>query len=185
MRAESPELMPWARSSIAILCLLLAASVLSRIHTYRIQPEGGGVVAWEAPSGFVDLGDGILLPRDVAQPMILPIESCSSSASVYFAQVSPYEPDPSLLGRPRPGDRVFYVYRGWHLGNRFINISLNSIYFSRRAYARLKMQKIPTTEDFALKFIVPSSCKASPEAVMAVLRTTLQPFVFPAVQSRG
>lgn len=185
MRAESPELMSWARSSIAILCLLLAASVLGRIHTYRMQPEGGGVVAWEAPSDFVDLGEGILLPRDVAQPMMLPIETCSSSVSVLFVKVSPYEPDPSLLGRPRPGDRVFYVYRGWHLGNRFINISFNTMYFARRAYARWKMQKIPTTEDIALKFIVPSSCKASPEAVMAVLRTTLQPFVFPAVQSRG
>ena len=184
MRDQSPSLMPWARSSIAILCLLLAASVLNRIHAYRIQPEGGGVVAWETPSGFIDLGEGILLPRDVARHMILPIEACSSSVSVIFVQVSPYEPDPSFFGRPRPGDRVFYVYRGWHLGNRFINISLNAIYFARRAYARWKMQKIPATEDFALKFIVPASCNASPEEVTAVLRTTLQPLVFSSVQNR-
>ena len=46
MRDQSSSLMPWARSSIAILCLLLAVSLLNRIHTYRIQSEGGGVVAW-------------------------------------------------------------------------------------------------------------------------------------------
>lgn len=184
MRDQSLSLTPWARSCIAILCLLLAASILNRIHTYRIQPESGGVVAWETPSDFIDLGEGILLPRDVARHMILPIEACSSSVSVFFVQVSPYEPDPSLLGRPRPGDRVFYVYRSWHLGKLFINISLNAIYFARRAYARWKMQKILATEDFALKFIVPASCNASTEEVAAVLQTTVQLLVFSSVQNR-
>ncbi|MCJ2123138.1 hypothetical protein [Methylobacterium sp. J-077] len=169
MPAQPANLTPWARSGLALLCLLMAVSVGVRIYAYRQQSVSGTAVR-EAAGAPVDLGKGVLLPRSVAQHRSVQVSSCREPASVEFVQASPYGSDPSLLGVPRPNDHVFYVYRGWNLGSRFATASLNAIYFTRRAYARLAMQKLPATDDMAVKIIVPADCDASPDDVLAALR---------------
>ena len=148
MPVQPADLTPWARSGLVLLCLLLAASFAVRIYAYRQHSESG-TLGWEDRGAAVNLGEGVLLPRVAAQPLIVRVEACASPVSIVFVQASPYEPDPSLAGTPRPDDHVFYVYRGWNLGSRFVTASLNAIYFARRAYARLTMQKNPATDDMA------------------------------------
>lgn len=169
MPAQPANLTPWARSGLALLCLLLAVSVGVRIYAYQQQSESGKAVG-EAAGAPVDLGAGILLPRSVAQHRSVQVNSCRAPASIDFVQASPYGSDPSLVGAPRPNDHVFYVYRGWNLGSRFATASLNAIYFTRRAYARLAMRKNPATDDMAVKVIVPADCDASPNDVLTALR---------------
>lgn len=170
MPAQPAALTPWARGALIVLCFAAVASVSVRIHAHSWQQRSGGVPGWEASGSPVDLGGGILLPRAAAQPFAVRVETCPQPVSVDFVQASPYEPDPSLVGRPGPGDHVAYVYRGRDLGSRFITIKLNAIYLARLAYARLAMRRNPATDELALKMIIPSGC-ASPSAdVMAVLR---------------
>lgn len=169
MPAQPTNLTPWARSGLIVLCLLLAASVTVRSYAYQQRSEGG-TVGWGAFGAPVDLGEGILLPRAAARPLTLRVEPCTSPVSVNFFRTGPYEPDPSLVGTPRPNDRVFYVYRGLNLGNRFATVSLNAIYYARHAYARLTMRQKPAWDDIAVKIIVPASCEASPNDVIAALQ---------------
>ncbi|MDP4005184.1 hypothetical protein [Methylobacterium sp. NEAU K] len=175
MRSRHAALTSRARTGVIVLCLLLAASVSGRIYIYRQQPEAGEAAAGDAAGGPIDLGGGILLPRSAAQHRTVPVGSCVAPASIHFVAASPYGSDPSLVGAPGSDDRVFYVYRGWSLGSRLATISLNAIYFSRRAYARLRMQETPATDDLAVKIIVPTGCEASAEEVMSNLRLALHP----------
>jgi hypothetical protein len=158
MPAQPASLTPWARSGLALLCLLLAVSVGVRIYVYQQQSESGKAVG-EAAGAPVDLGAGVLLPRSVAQHRSVQVNSCRAPASIDFVQASPYGSDPSLVGAPRP-----------NLGSRFATASLNAIYFTRRAYARLAMRKNPATDDMAVKVIVPADCDASPNDVLTALR---------------
>ena len=175
MLAQPANLTIWARCGSALLCLLVAGSVSVRIYTYWRLSEGNATVAWEASGASVDLGDGVLLPRSAAQHRTLQHDSCPTPVSVDFVTAGPYGPDPSLVGAPQPNDHVVYVYRGWNLGSRAASVSLNAIHFARRAYARLAMQKNPAADDWAVKLIVPAGCDASPENLMSVLRSALQP----------
>ncbi len=169
MAAEPANLTLWARSGLILLCILLSASVAMRIYAYRQQSESGTVVRndTDVPA---DLGDGVLLPRSAAQHRTVQVATCSTPASIYFVMVSPYGADPSLVGAPRPDDRVFYVYRGWNLGRRYATISMNAIYFARRAYYRLTTQNALTTDELAVKIIVPAGCDTSSEDVLTALR---------------
>jgi hypothetical protein len=169
MPAQPAGLTIWARSGLVLLCLLLAASVAVRIYAHRQQSEGGAA-GWEALGAPVDLGEGILLPRTATQALTMRVQACTAPVSINFFQAGPYEQDPSLLGRPRPDDRVFYVYRGWKLEGWLATVSLNAIYYARHAYARLTMSKRPAWDDMAGKIIVPAGCDASLGDVMAVLR---------------
>lgn len=156
-----------ARAGLALLCLLVVTSAAMRVCVYGYAANAMGREEAGRPA---DLGDGVLLPRADARHLAVPIAACSASASVDFVLVGPYDRDPSLVGTLGPQDHVSYVYRGWNLGDRFVTLSLNAIYFVRRAYARLAMQKNPANDELAVKIIVPSGCAASPEDVMAVLR---------------
>ena len=85
--------------------------------------------------------------------------------------VGPYGSDPELADAPEPGDRIVYLYRGWNLGGRFASVSLNAIYFTRLAYARLTTGRNPAAEALAVRIRVPADCDASPEDVLAAFRT--------------
>ena len=174
MSARPATLTPWARGGLAALCVLLAASVLVRTYAYR-QGSEDGAAARDAPGGGVDLGRGVLLPRDAAKPLAISVASCSVPVSVSFVRARPEAPDPSLVGRPEPAGRIVYVYRGWDLGSRFVTLSLNAIYVARAVYARMTMGALPATDDLALRIVVPPGCEASPEQVMSVLRSTRPP----------
>lgn len=169
MPDQPTGLTPWGRSGLVILCLLLAASVAMRVYIYRQQSEGSPLVR-EAISATADLGNGVLLPRSVVQHRTVPVGSCPTPVSIDFVLVSPYGPDPSLVGAPRPDDRVFYVYRGWNLGSSFATATLNAIYFARRLFARLSLQQVPAFDEFAVKIIVPAGCDVPLDEVMTTLR---------------
>ncbi|MGU3326100.1 hypothetical protein ACLBXB_04105 [Methylobacterium mesophilicum] len=173
MPTQPASLTPWVRSGLTILCILLAVSVGARIYVYRQSQSVTAV--WEAAGAPVDLGEGALLPRSVALHRSVQVGSCGEPASVDFVQASPYGPDPSLVGAPRPNDHVSFVYRGWNLGNLAAAPSLNAIYFARRAYARLTMQKNPAADDLAVKIIIPAGCDIPAEKIMSILRSNLQP----------
>lgn len=175
MPAQPANLTPWAHGGLALMCLLLVASVTGRVYAYRHLSEGDGLEAWDVSGAPVDLGGGVLLPRSAARHHVVTLAFCPAPASVDFVAASPYGSDPSLVGAPHPDDHVFYVYRGWNLGSRAAAIGLNALYFARRAYARLAMQKVSATDDLAVKIIVPAGCDVGPDTVMSVLRSTLQP----------
>lgn len=172
MPAQPANLTPWARSGLALLCILLAVSVGVRIYAYRKSESVTAV--WEAADTPVDLGEGVLLSRSVALQRSVQVGLCRTPVSVDFVPASPYGPDPSLVGAPQPNDHVFYVYRGRNLGNLAAATSLNVIYFARRAYARLAMQKNPAADDLAVKIIIPAGCDVSADKVMIVLRSNLR-----------
>ena len=184
MPTQPANLTPWVRSGLAALCILLAVSVSVRSYAYW-QRLADGAPAWEASGQPVDLGGGATLPRAAAAPFTIRVAPCASPVAVDFLRASPYEPDPSLVGRPQPGDRVFYVYRGRDLGTRFVTIRLNAIYLARLAYARLTGQDVPAADDLALKIIVPAGCEASADHVTAVLRTAYPPPVPSALRDRA
>ena len=170
MPSPHASLISWTRGGLAVLCILLAASVTMRISVYLYQSGGGGAVTWEPNSGPVDLGEGTLLPRADAVHRTVMVGTCLAPASINFVGAGFYASDPSLVGAPGPEDRVFYIYRGWRLGRRFVSVRLNAIYFVHRVYARLVMHKNLATDDLAVKVIVPASCDASLNDVMAALR---------------
>ncbi|MCJ2108481.1 hypothetical protein MKK70_24535 [Methylobacterium sp. E-041] len=121
-----------------------------------------------------DLGDGVLLPRAATLRRFVWLSRCPTPASIDFVEAHPYASDPSLVGAPRPGDSVSYVYQGWHLESRFATTALNAIYFARRAQARLAMQDSRLVDNVALKIIIPANCASLPEDVMVALREQIR-----------
>lgn len=175
MPAQPASLTNWARGGLVLLCLLLVASATMRIYVYQHPFEASVTEAKTAIGTPVDLGDGILLPRADAVHHTVQLRACAAPASIDFVEAHPYGSDPSLVGAPRPGDRVFYVYHGWNLGSRFATTGLNVIYFARRAYARLALQKNPAADNLAIKIIVPAGCDASSDDVLTALRREARP----------
>ncbi|MCJ2135905.1 hypothetical protein MKK69_17910 [Methylobacterium sp. J-026] len=156
---------------LTLLCVLLGASIAVRAYAYGHAPETGGPLAPAATRPPVDLGAGALVPHAVAGRHPVPVGTCPRPAVVTLVWVGPYGSDPELGDAPEPGDRIFYVYRGWNLGRRFATVGLNAIYFTRRAYARLTTGRNPAAEALALRIRVPADCAASPEDVLAAFRT--------------
>jgi len=175
MPARAVPLTPWTRGGLGLLCALVVASLVVRVEVSRRQPPPGHRDGREASDGPVDLGMGGLWPRAAAGPLTMRVAECAAPIAVDFVQASPYQPDPSLVGRPGPTDRVAYVYRGRLLDSRFITIRLNAIYLARLASARLTGERMPAIDELAVKVIVPAGCPVSPEAVMAALRDSAPP----------
>lgn len=167
--------MTQARVGLAVLCLLLAASVAMRLYAREHLSRADDNEAREASGGTVDIGVGVSLPRAATQNRAIMLDSCPIPVSIYFIVANPYQSDPSHVGTVRPKDHVSYVYRGWKLENRFATVSFNAIYFARRAYARLTMQKEPAFDDLAVKIVVPAECNTSSDDVMAALRRNVCP----------
>lgn len=175
MRAALPDLNTPARGCLILLSLLLGTALAVRIYAYAVPSDMGEAAIFETTDPPVDLGAGVLLPRTLAGRYNVPVGSCPASARVTFVWAGPYGSDPALADTLQPGDRTFYIYRGWNLGHRFATVGLNAIYFTRRAYARLSTGRNPAADTVAVKIIVPGGCDASPDDVLAALRRQVAP----------
>ncbi|MCJ2087675.1 hypothetical protein MKK88_17040 [Methylobacterium sp. E-005] len=175
MRAEPPILTAPAWGCLILLSLLLGASLAIRLQAYAGPSEAGGMPAREVALPPIDLGAGVMLPRALAGRYRAPLGTCSSPALVTFVDAGPYGSDPSLMDAPHPGDRITYIWRGWNLGRRFATVGLNVIYFTQRAWARLTTGRNPTSDDVAVKIVVPAGCDVSPDVVLAAFRKQMAP----------
>lgn len=173
MRGRPTILTAPARNGVALLCLLLGASITLRVYAYAPPVAADRLAAVAAGPPPIDLGAGALLPRASAGRHDVPVDVCTRPAVVTFIWVGPYGADPSLADAPDPEDRIAYVYRGWNLGHRFATIGLNAIYFARLAYARLTTGRNPSFDEVAVRIVVPAQCDAAPEDVLAAFRRQL------------
>ncbi|MEL6061788.1 MULTISPECIES: hypothetical protein [unclassified Methylobacterium] len=170
MRAASPTLNGSARGCVVLLSLVLGASLAVRAYAYARPVDPGGMTLRDGALPPIDLGAGTVLPRASAGRHHVVAGACPRAALVTFVSVGPYGPDPARQDAPHPADRIAYIYHGWNLGGRFGTIGLNAIYFASKAQARFSTGRNPTTDDLAVKIVVPAGCDASPEDVLATFR---------------
>ncbi|GJE40416.1 hypothetical protein ACFQFG_18200 [Methylobacterium persicinum] len=160
------------RTALAILCLLLAASVSARVSAGTALAPGSTPAA---ATDAVDLGNGVsVLRRDAVRRSVW-IATCPAPVTADFVEPSPHGSDTSLASPPNPNDRVVYLYRGWTLEGRRAAMELGALYFMRRAAAVLRLSGSGARDELAVKVIVPDGCSASPGEVMAHLGLALRP----------
>lgn len=155
------------RTALAALCLLLVTSVSERIYAYSLAAPGTEPTTEVT---VIDLGGGIRWLRTDGARQKLRIASCPAPVTVDLVEPSPHGRDASLAVPPNPGDQAFYVYRGWILHGPHAAMKLGALYFLRRVGALVGIGGPSVRDELAAKVIVPASCHASPEDVLAVLR---------------
>jgi hypothetical protein len=173
MSAIASRLTP-AACCLAALCVLFAAASAARLDAYAGAATGTGSAVRELPAHSVDLGAGVMVARSASWPRAVPVGPCREPTLVDLVPVGPSAADPATAGDLRPSERITFLYRGWTLDGRFAAVGLNALYVARWAYARLTRQMKPATHEWAVKILVPASCDASTDAVIAALRQQVQ-----------
>lgn len=174
MPAPQASLTGWSRGGLALLCLLLGLSLATRLYGYFFQSQDNETVIWDEAGGPINLGRGVSLPRAAAVDRMVRVDGCATPSSIYFFKAGPYGVDASTVGSPEPVDRVVYIYDGWTIEGGVGTLGINAIYFARKVYARVMLNRKLAADDIAIKIVVPAGCNASTADVMTAFRRDLQ-----------
>jgi hypothetical protein len=170
--SHSARLRTADRAALAVLCLLLLASVSARIVAYRAAAS-----APDAKTDTIALGDGLALPLRHSGRRLLRIAACPTPVLVDFVEPSPHGRDTSLVASPDPSDRTAFVYRGWTLDGPRAVMKLSMLYFMYRAGAVLGVSGPVAGDERAVKLVVPGTCDAAPDAILSALFDDLRPLL--------
>jgi len=129
-----------------------------------------------------------LIERDLAQEKVgrhlVRMASCSEAVTADFVEPMPHGGDTSLASSPDPNDDVFYVYRDRIFDVPYAATKLGLLHLLLRAGAVVRLNGAVARGELTVKIVVPVTCHAQPEDVMAVPRRDVRSETGPASAAR-